>query len=182
MYTVTRNDAALELNVSVRTIDRYVRLGKIRMKKEGKIIYLHKNDIDRMKHGGIQEEVTIVSKPRPAESDMTLRTLQEARYQSLYEEAKTQLAKKDETLKELAYQIGKLESRLQESIPIAEHKKTAYLLESSKTRIEEETKQLRTHIVSLERLASSDRVLNLALVFVMTLLLAALATVWFFTL
>jgi predicted site-specific integrase-resolvase len=41
MYNITRADAAEKLGVSTRSVDRYVKSGKLRSKKEGKIIYIH---------------------------------------------------------------------------------------------------------------------------------------------
>ncbi len=46
MYDITRQQAADLLNVSTRSVDRYVKSGKLRSKKEGKIIYIHRGDIN----------------------------------------------------------------------------------------------------------------------------------------
>lgn len=46
MYQVTREEASSMLNLSTRSIDRYIRSGKLRSKKEGKIVYIHQEDID----------------------------------------------------------------------------------------------------------------------------------------
>lgn len=48
MYTTTRQDAAEMLGMSTRSIDRYVKAGKLRSKKEGKIIYIHSQDIQNL--------------------------------------------------------------------------------------------------------------------------------------
>ena len=40
MYTYTRQDAADFLWISTRSIDRYIKSGKLRSKKEWKIVYL----------------------------------------------------------------------------------------------------------------------------------------------
>ena len=46
MYTITRAEWAESLNVSVRTLDRYIKNKKIRSKKIWKNVMLHKLDID----------------------------------------------------------------------------------------------------------------------------------------
>ncbi len=44
-YTFTRESAAERLQISTRTLDRHVKAGKIRSKKQGKVLYLHEDDI-----------------------------------------------------------------------------------------------------------------------------------------
>ena len=48
MYTTTRQAAADILGISTRSVDRYVKAGKLRCKKEGKIIYIHTQDIQNL--------------------------------------------------------------------------------------------------------------------------------------
>lgn len=60
-YTVDREEGAEELNMSTRTVDRYIRAGKIRAKKIGKKVFLHAEDVERISQGGIQEEYQILS-------------------------------------------------------------------------------------------------------------------------
>ena len=45
MYTLTRQNTADKLDISTRSVDRYIKSGKLRSKKEGKIIYIHARDV-----------------------------------------------------------------------------------------------------------------------------------------
>jgi excisionase family DNA binding protein len=40
MYKYTRQEAAELLGISTRSVDRYIKAGKLRSKKDGKIVYL----------------------------------------------------------------------------------------------------------------------------------------------
>ena len=57
MYNFTRQDAANILNVSTRSIDRYIKSWKIRTRKNGKIVYLNENDINILKWFTKQEVI-----------------------------------------------------------------------------------------------------------------------------
>ena len=48
-YTFDREMAAKELEISTRTLDRYIKAGKIRSKKIGKKIFLNTLDIEKIK-------------------------------------------------------------------------------------------------------------------------------------
>jgi len=51
VFTLTREDASKMVGVSTRTIDRYIHAGKIRTKRDGKVIMLHKEDVTQVKGG-----------------------------------------------------------------------------------------------------------------------------------
>jgi excisionase family DNA binding protein len=40
MYKYTRQEAADMLGISTRSVDRYIKSGKLRSKKDGKIVYV----------------------------------------------------------------------------------------------------------------------------------------------
>ena len=41
LYTLTRQEASDTLNISTRSTDRYIKSGKLRSEKRGKIVYVH---------------------------------------------------------------------------------------------------------------------------------------------
>ena len=45
MYKLTRKEAAELLNISTRSIDRYIKSGKIRTKKDWKVVCVNDEDI-----------------------------------------------------------------------------------------------------------------------------------------
>jgi len=40
MYKYTRQEAAKKLKISTRSVDRYIKAGKLRSQKDGKIVYV----------------------------------------------------------------------------------------------------------------------------------------------
>lgn len=59
-YSLDREQAATLLGVSTRSIDRYIKSQKIRSRKLGKKLYLHTEDIQRLRSGGIQEDFVVM--------------------------------------------------------------------------------------------------------------------------
>ena len=49
-FTLDRYEAAKDLEISTRTLDRYVKAGKIRSKRVGKKVFLLEADIEKMRH------------------------------------------------------------------------------------------------------------------------------------
>ncbi len=129
VFTLTREDASKMLGVSTRTIDRYIHSGKIRTKREGKLIMLHKEDITQMKDGGVQTDYEVIAPkptlvpsvgydPREAQNEI-LRTLE------------TIIREKDMLIQELTFKLGKLEADIGNSVPKLEHRKTILALEEA---------------------------------------------------
>lgn len=52
----------------------------------------------------------------------------------LYEESRNVIVKKDETIQELSYKLGKVEVELKNTIPIVDYNKATFLLESAKAK------------------------------------------------
>ena len=63
MYTYTRQDAADLLWISTRSIDRYIKSGKLRSKKEWKIVYVNDDDIKNLSWWQDSKQEIIDKKP-----------------------------------------------------------------------------------------------------------------------
>lgn len=63
-YNITRKKASKMLNLSTRSVDRYIKSGKLRTKKDWKIIMINKWDIDKLMSNSkdIKQEVIIPNK------------------------------------------------------------------------------------------------------------------------
>lgn len=145
-YSVDREKAAMLLGVSTRSIDRYIKSNKIRSRKLGKKLYLHDEDIERLRSGGIQEDfvimtgdtessytdsqdeavVTLHSTPKHTMRDMV-------NYRELYDQANEKITLKDKMIQELSYRLGQSETELKNTISLSEYKKATFLLESAKS-------------------------------------------------
>lgn len=75
IYSIGREDAAAQLGMSTRTIDRYIRKGKIRSRKVGKLVMLHKDDVDVLLNGGIQKDYEIIEPETKKEISKTTNTI-----------------------------------------------------------------------------------------------------------
>ncbi len=129
VFTLTREDASKMIGVSTRTIDRYIHAGKIRTKRDGKVIMLHKEDVTQVKGGGVQTDYEVIAPkptlvpsvgydPREAQNEI-LRTLE------------TIIREKDALIQELTFKLGKMESEMNNTVPKLEHKKAMLALEEA---------------------------------------------------
>ena len=129
VFTLSREDASKMLGVSTRTVDRYIHSGKIRTKRDGKLIMLHKDDVDQVKGGWTQTDYEVLAPkptlvpsigydPREAQNEI-LRTLE------------TIIREKDALIQELTFKLGRLESDITNTVPKLEHKKAVLALEEA---------------------------------------------------
>lgn len=129
VFTLSREDASKMLGVSTRTIDRYIQSWKIRTKRDGKLIMLHKEDVGQVKGGWTQTDYEVIAPkptlvpsvgydPREAQNEI-LRTLE------------TIIREKDALIQELTFKLGKLESDISNTVPKLEHKKAVLALEEA---------------------------------------------------
>lgn len=88
-----------------------------------------------------------------------------------YEETQILITKKDEAIQDLSYRLGKSEAELRNSIPLTEYKKATYLLESAKSRSDEDAKNLSDTISTLEKeiIKRNSMILGLTILFILVL-------------
>lgn len=182
MYSVDRIEAASLLGMSTRTIDRYIRSGKIRSKKVGKKVFLHDEDIKIIQNGGIQEDYIVIGAdgevaPTVADHSFTRRPVV-VDYKDLFEEAQRSINRKDDLIRELSYRVGQAEAELKNSISMIEYKKATLLLESSNKKNEEEKKALEGAIESLEDRVIKGNSVNIILFAALMLLLIISIGFW----
>jgi excisionase family DNA binding protein len=163
-FAIDRVEAARRLSVSTRTVDRHISAGRIRTKRIGKKMFLHEEDVELVRQSApdttteeyiiIDEnekpEQEIVSRKVPRESAPVVYT-DGPNYIELYQKAEKLIAKKDETIQDLAYRLGKAEVELKNSIPLTEYKKTTFLLESAKAKTDSDAVELSGKISTLEK-------------------------------
>lgn len=131
VFTLTREDASKMMGVSTRTIDRYIQSGKIRTKREGKVIMLHKEDVAQVKSWGAQTDYEVITPapkptlvpsigydPREGHNEI-LRTLEKI------------IRDKDMLIQEITYKLGKMETEMLNTVPKLEHKKAMLALEEA---------------------------------------------------
>lgn len=114
---IDRKTASKILGVSVRTIDRYIRRGKLSVREEEGRIWLDKNDLM-----SLPKRITPMFKT-PVDD----RQLSPGFYKDLYEEARRAIAEYQQKLEQTNYRIGQLESQiLQHSLPKSIERREEY--------------------------------------------------------
>ncbi len=196
-FTLDREGAAARLGVSSRTIDRHIQAGRIRTRRIGKKMFLEDDDVEMLRNldpARREEDYVIImdedKKTLPkheivhpwektshlAVADSTAIT----ELVRLYEESRTLIAHKDETIQDLSYKLWKVETELKNTIPLVDYNKATFLLESAKTKWNEDSVQHLQKIENLEKELSkrNGAILSLALLFVLVL---AFSVLFFFS-
>lgn len=193
-YSVDREKAATLLGVSTRSIDRYIKSNKIRSRKLGKKLYLHDEDIERLRSGGIQEDFVIMTGDSNSYADnqdeavVTLHSTSKhtmrdmVNYRDLYDQANEKIAVKDKMIQELSYRLGQSETELKNTISLSEYKKATFLLESAKSQWEEEKSHMIEKVSFLENSLKREHILVKTLVITLMVTFVVSVCLWVLTL
>lgn len=193
MYSVTRQQAAEKLWVSTRSIDRYIKSGKLRSKKEGKIIYIHNVDI-----GNISGESTD-TKPEviiPKEKTQTytesksysqhqtqntqiMDAQSRATLEKIYIDMKSDIKTKDQAIQDLSIRLGQAQEIAKNSVSLVEFKKSQFLLEESKGHLAGENTSLKEKTQELTEKLKYEKTTNYLLITFCVILVLALWALWF---
>lgn len=159
---IDRKQAAEMLNVSIRTIDRYIQKGTLQKEEINGRIFLRTRDLkpllDQKKlqskylselaennnsHSSTPAEEKNTS-PAPLEASYTDSEYENTSshedagiYKKLYEEAQEELKSKQERLEGANYRVGQLEGLLKESVPLLEYRKALALEEQKRDELED---------------------------------------------
>ena len=163
-FAIDRVEAARRLSISTRTVDHHISAGRIRTKRIGKKMFLHEEDVELIRQTDpdkLSEEYIILDDTEKVEPEIVSRKSSREttivtqsdgpNYIDLYRKAENLIAKKDETIQDLAYRLGKAEVELKNSIPLTEYKKTTFLLESAKAKTDSDAVELSGKISTLEK-------------------------------
>lgn len=116
---IDRRKAGKMLGVSVRTIDRYIRRGKLAAHTRSGRIWLMKKEVEHFREGE-RVPIRIVTKPRPdvIARPQVSRTAPPDFYHDLFLETQRALRDCQQKLEQANYRIGQLESQiLREPMP-----------------------------------------------------------------
>ncbi|MBW7954413.1 helix-turn-helix domain-containing protein [Candidatus Gracilibacteria bacterium] len=182
MYNITREEASLKLNLSTRSIDRYIKSGKLRSKKDGKIVYIHQDDIDNFLGLGEKKQVIIEDKINLMENqtinEKSLSNNKNNDFGVIFDKLKFEIKIKDDEIKELNKQIGKMEEVVKNSISLIEFKKNQFLLEESKNSLTSDVSNLKKEIEYSEKKLKEEKKLTLILIITTIILFLGLVIVF----
>lgn len=154
LYTIGRDEAAEQLGISVRTLDRWLRGGKLKYRVVGRSIFVHDKELAELlkenapakpaakapaarkpavkpaaapRFQQYQPETQPVGAAEPFEGSAIDAVLQaeESIFKTLYDQAATELKEKQEKLEAASFRVGQLEAALKNSVPLLEHKQAA---------------------------------------------------------
>jgi len=137
MYNITRQEAASILWISTRSVDRYVKSGKLRAKKDGKIIYIHESDVQSIGWNTSSKQEVIVPSENETNTQNTstiATTSQQGGWalEKVYADLRSEIQKKDTLIQNLSLQLGEAKEIAKNSVSLVEFKKSQFLLEESK--------------------------------------------------
>lgn len=183
MYKYTRQEAAEMLSISTRSVDRYIKAGKLRSKKDGKIVFVKWSDVELLIGWWKSTQEVIIPKSTTT-STQTVAT-KEAHTESntmletVYTDMKSEIKQKDETILNLSQQLGRAEEIAKNSVSLIEFKKSQFLLEESKGYLNNEVDIIKTEKDKLETELKYEKTTNIILIVFVIVLIAMAATVWF---
>lgn len=181
-YSISREDAALQLQMSTRSIDRYIRRGKLRAKKVGKMVWIHGQDLEVIKNRGWQSnyEQDSDASPLPVVTTDPLTSLKPSGdISAVLEIIEGKLEEKDQLIQDLTYRLGKAEVELKNSIPLVDHKKVAFLLEDAKRNLDHERNEMENRIEDLTRAVRNSSTINGLLITAMLAALGTMGYMWY---
>ena len=184
MYKLTRQEVADKLNISTRSVDRYIKSWKLRSKKEWKVVYVKKEDVVNLMWWWKSSQEVIVDnnvvKETPKNNivqksdDNVAGTLW-----AIYKDLKEEIQKKDQIIQNLAIRVWKSEEMAKNSVSLLDFKKSQYLLEESKENISKELTDLTNEKWRLETELKYEKTSNLILIIFVIILLIAAWIIWF---
>ena len=188
MYKMTRQDVADKLNISTRSVDRYIKAWKLRSKKDWKVVYVNWTDVDNLLWWEVKQEVIVekkVNKPssniRNSSEKIVTRQIENISWTlwSIYKDLKEEIQKKDHLIQTLAMRVWKSEEVAKNSVSLLDFKKSQYLLEESKENLHKEMWDLEKETTRLTTELKYEKTTNIILIVFLVLLLAIVWIVWF---
>lgn len=182
MYTLTRQDAAEKLNISTRSIDRYIKSGKIRSQKDGKVVYVNDSDVDTILSWWSVKQEVIYSKEDVKDDKKIVKhdnNSASGTLEKIYEDLRNEIQKKDELIQTLSVRVWKSEEIAKNSVSLIEFKKSQFLLEESKGNLHKEIDDMEKEKNKLKKELKYEKTTNIILIVFVVLLLIIASTIWF---
>lgn len=143
-YTVTRKQAATHLDVSTRTLDRYIRTKKLSARKKGGAILLNEEEVQNLKvakfqnmHGAspsvegrahrhidsVQTTIdgatgTVEESVAPSQAIAKKDSTRDQVFEELYSLSRREIREYHNKLEAANYRLGQLETQMKHSVPL----------------------------------------------------------------
>ncbi len=183
MYTLTRQQVADKLQISTRSVDRYIKWGKLRAKKEWKVVYINDNDVKNILGWWKKNWEVIMPNKQKVEnlpnSEITQNSNSTIWLTEIYKDLRQEIAKKDEIIRELATKVWRSEEIAKNSVSLMDFKKSQFLLEESKSHINNKAIELKENNNKLTSDLKHEKVTNIILIIFLIILLIISWILWF---
>lgn len=183
MYKITREEAAQMMNISTRSIDRYIRAWKLRSKKDGKIVYIHEDDINNFLWIGNKKQEVIIGnsisrEEKHSEEKVHTPAKIDETFWVIFDKLRFEIKLKDEEIKDLSIKVWKMEEVVKNSISMLEFKKNQFLLEESKNSLHSELENTKKELENKSNTLKEEKKLNSILIITTIILFIVLVVVW----
>jgi len=195
MYNLTRQQAADKLDISTRSIDRYIKAWKIRAKKIWKIVYVNQDDVNILAWETPSKQKIIINQETiktETSTETPINTEEKAvmkkndydkiaaSFEKVFTWLRQEIQKKDENIQNLSIKLGRMEEMLKNSVNIIDYKKSQFLLEESKNHLNKEMQDLAKQKEELQKELKYEKTTNKLLIFFLLLLLIIAGLIWFY--
>lgn len=183
MYKITREEAANMLNISTRSIDRYIRSGKLRSKKEWKIVYINEDDINNFLWVGNKKQEVIIGETNFVKEKIEVKnssslSKNQGDFWIIFDRLREEIKYKDEEIKDMSMKIWKMEEIVKNSISMLEFKKTQFLLEESKNSLNSDLENTKKELENKNIQLKEEKKLNYILIIITIILFIVLVLIW----
>jgi excisionase family DNA binding protein len=160
-YSLTRDRASLLLGVSTRTIDRYIKSGRLSYKKVANKVLLAKEELDSLQSefSALRQEVSteLISQDveysmpivRPS-SDFSSLEDKIDKFSLIFNEKDKMLEEKNKLIFLLQQRIGELEAKIQNMIALPDYNKEKQDAIAEKQKLEERLQRLTSKLKEQE--------------------------------
>lgn len=181
MYKYTRQEAADMLWVSTRSIDRYIKSWKIRSKKDGKVVYVNENDLSSINGVSTNQEVITDNSHNTVKSTQIEHSSKvvSAPMEEIYTDLRNEIKEKDWIIRELSIRVWRAEEIAKNSVSLIDFKKSQFLLEESKSSLNQAIIDLESDKESLTKSLKEQKVNNMIILFALVIVFTIAATLFF---
>lgn len=183
-----RKTAAEFLNVSLRTLDRFVQEKRLKSKKIGRFIRFSREDLEKVSFPAtrLAQKTFPEIKEGPEESPPPIRespTLfltphEQNIYQKLYEELRGEFKEQQKRLEGANYRVGHLEAQLKNAVPLLEFHKNQLEFKKLETGLKEENEGIKGKIKKTEQKLRKEKLDKLAYLILLFAILLLQPILW----
>lgn len=185
MYDITRQEASEILNLSTRTIDRYIKSWTFRTEKKWKIVYIHKQDVENLsKQTTWNQEVITNYKPEESKSGVKWDSKEISKKDTqadlgfIFEKLRNEIREKDQEIMTLYGRNVILKHKLEKSIPLEEFNRSQYLLKESNMTIQNELSSAKLELDDTKIQLKSEVKINYMLIVIAIILILLVLFLW----